>query len=160
MRSGKDARRRPGPRGADVREQRSRDRQHARARAMARPKKQPAERRVASVRSDLTIAEKTYVQEQADKAGLSEAEYTRRRVLGFAVTTPARGGRTDPALVSEINRLGNQLSALGNLANQVALYLHTDRRIPPEWDALPGEIKAARKQVEQTLDKVLYDDGP
>jgi hypothetical protein len=125
---------------------------------MARPRKQPAERRSASVRADLTIAEKSYVQEQAAQAGFSEAEYVRRRALDFAI--PARAERAaHAALVSEINRLGNQLAALGNLANQIALYLHTDRALPAGWETLPSEIKALQRLVEQTLEQVLADDG-
>jgi hypothetical protein len=46
---------------------------------MARPNKLPDEKRLASIRADLTVAEKIFVQEQAAKAGMSEAEYTRRR---------------------------------------------------------------------------------
>jgi hypothetical protein len=126
---------------------------------MGRPRKQDSERRSAVVKADLTLAEKDYLREQADKAGLSEAEYTRRRVLGFAVKSAPASGAADPALISEINRLGNQLSALGNLTNQVALYLHTDRSLRPEWENLPAEIKAARQLVENTLDKVLACDG-
>ncbi len=125
---------------------------------MARPKKQPAERRCAALRSDLTIAELIYVREQAERAGLSAAEYTRRRVLGAKVEA-AEERRVQAALVSEINRLGNQLAALGNLTNQIALYCHTDRSIPESWESLPQEIKATRQLVEQTLEKVLFDHG-
>jgi hypothetical protein len=125
---------------------------------MARPRKQLHERRTAAVRSDLTLAEKRYVQSQAASAGLSEAEYTRRRVLGYAVPASAAHA-TDAALVSEINRLGTQVGSLGNVVNQVALYCHTDRRIPPEWDTLPSEIKSLRRLIEQTLERILLN-GP
>lgn len=134
--------------------------ERSRRRAMARPKKQPHERRSASVRSDLTVAEKCYVQQQAAEAGLSEAEYTRRRVLCYAVKAVAAGSACDPALVSEINRLGREVSALGNLVNQVALYCHTDRRMRPEWQLLPGEIKQLRRLVEAKLEEVVPIDGP
>lgn len=127
---------------------------------MARPRKQPHERRSESVRSDLTLAEKTYVQEQAARAGLSEAEYTRRRVLDYAVKAAAERAGCDPALVSEINRLGLQLSALGNLANQIALYCHTDRRLSPDWANLPSEISGLLRLVQQSLERTLADDGP
>jgi hypothetical protein len=125
---------------------------------VARPRKQPHERRSHGVGSDLTLAEKLYVQGQAAQAGLSEAEYTRRRVLGYAVKA-ASPGKSDPALVSEVNRLGVQLSSLGNLANQIALYCHTDRQIPASWSRLPSEIKLLLQLVEQTLQKLLSDHG-
>lgn len=125
---------------------------------MARPRKQPDERRTATVKADLTLAEKVYVQQQAAAAGLSEAEYTRRLLLGYAV--PARSAKEgQAAFVSEINRLGNQIAALGNVVNQVALYCHTDRSIPPTWITLPSEINALRRQVEQTLEEVLLSNG-
>lgn len=125
---------------------------------MGRPRKQDEERRTAAIRADLTLAEKLYVQSQAAAAGISEAEYVRRLALGF--TVPARSEREGKAaLVSEINRLGRELAALGNLANQIALYCHTDRRIPVEWDVLPHEIKVLTRQVEVTLEGVLFDHG-
>lgn len=125
---------------------------------MQQPAKQPRENRSASTRAGLTIAEKIYVQEQAFAAGISEAEYVRRRALGIAVP-PRSEKQAKAALVSEINRLGNQLAALGNLANQIALYLHTDRALPAGWETLPNEIKALQRLVEQTLEQVLEDDG-
>jgi hypothetical protein len=143
--------------GADRHEQRSLERPpkaKTKASTMARPRKQPSEHRSASVRTDLTLAEKVYVQEQATEAGLSEAEYTRRRILGYSV--PARAEKqAQAAFVSEINRLGNQLAALGNVANQIALYCHTDRHIPAEWSLLPSEIRGLQRVVEQTLERIL-----
>jgi hypothetical protein len=124
---------------------------------MARPRKQDHERRSESVRSDLTLAEKCFVQEQAAKACLSEAAFVRRRILGYEVKARAVTGRYDPALVSEINRLGSQLAALGNLANQIALYCHTDRHIPDDWEVLPSEIKALQRHVELTLERIVLD---
>ena len=125
---------------------------------MARPRKQEYERRSTSVRAHLTIAEKNHLLEQAIAAGVSAAEYVRRRALDLAVTTRTEK-QAKAALVSEINRLGNQLAALGNLANQIALYLHTDRQLPGGWETLPSEIKALQRLVEQTLEQVLADDG-
>ena len=127
--------------------------------AMARPRKHEAERRSSAVRADLTLAEKCYVQQQAASAGLSEAEYLRRRALGFAV--PFRSEKeSKAALVSEINRLGGQLAALGNLANQIALACHTGRTLPPAWEVLPSEIKELSRRVENALEQVMMHDGP
>ncbi len=126
---------------------------------MGRPRKQPHERRSTSVRTDLTLAEKVHVQEQATNAGLSEAAYLRRRALGYVVRSRASAARSNPALVSELNRLGTQVQKLGNLTNQVALYCHTDRRIPYGWEVLPSEIKALAKTIEQALEQELFKDG-
>jgi hypothetical protein len=121
------------------------------------PKKRRRRERLPSIRCGLTLAQKVYVQQQAAAAGLSDAEHLRRRALGYEV--PARSEReSKAALISEINRLGNQLSALGNLANQIARYCHTDRRVPKEWDGLPKEIKALLHSVEQFLEQLVLSD--
>jgi hypothetical protein len=127
---------------------------------MARPRKDPHERRTASVRSDLTLAEKCYVQEQASRAGLSEAEYTRRRVLDYAVRAASAGTRVDPALVSEINRLGQEVNALGNVVNQVALYCHTGRGLRDDWADLPVFIRDLRRSIEAAVERLVLGNDP
>ncbi|MGD9693612.1 MAG: plasmid mobilization relaxosome protein MobC [Phycisphaerales bacterium] len=107
---------------------------------MARPRKQEHERRTASIRADLTEAEKAYIQEQAAKAGLSGAEYTRRRLLGFAVTSPAAARRADPALVTELNRIGVNV-------NQLARAVHTDRDFARFWREIGQELREVLEKV-------------
>ncbi len=110
---------------------------------MARPRKQEHERRTASVRADLTEAEKVFVQEQAAKAGLSEAEYTRRRILGYAVVSPAAARRADPELIVAINRVGV-------LVNQLARAVHTDREFIKYWREIGAELKSVLAKVVRT----------
>ncbi len=107
---------------------------------MARPRKQEHERRTASVRADLTEAEKAYVQEQAVKAGLSEAEYTRRRVLGFAVASTSGARCSDPAIVTELNRIGNNV-------NQLTRAVHTDRDFAKFWREVGQELRRVLAKV-------------
>lgn len=107
---------------------------------MGRPRKEQHERRTASVRADLTEAEKVYVQQQAAKAGLSEAEYTRRRILGYAVVSPAAARRADPALISELNRIGVNV-------NQLARAVHTDREFIRYWREIGAELRSALDRV-------------
>jgi hypothetical protein len=102
---------------------------------MGRPRKEEHERRTASVRADLTEAEKVFVQDQAAKAGLSEAEYTRRRVLGYAVVSPAASTRqVDPSLLSELNRVGVNV-------NQLARAVHTGREFVVYWRDIGRELQ-------------------
>jgi|TARA_B100000614_G_scaffold207349_1_gene189812 hypothetical protein len=75
---------------------------------MARPKKQPHEKRTASTRADLTLAEKQHVVSQAELAGLSEAEFVRRCILSMEVQPAPR--RIDASLVSELNAIGVNLN--------------------------------------------------
>jgi hypothetical protein len=108
---------------------------------MGRPRKQIEERREASIRTDLTRAEKAYVKEQATRAALSEAEYTRRRVLGHAVVSPAGPRRADPALISELNRIGVNV-------NQLARAVHVGRDFVRHWREIGVELRTV-------LDKLL-----
>ena len=105
---------------------------------MARPKKQPEEKRDASIRADVTLAEKAYIKDQADLAGISEAEYLRRRALGFAVSPPP--SKVDASLVSELNRIGVNV-------NQLALAVHTDRDFIRFWAEVGSELKAVLAKV-------------
>ena len=124
-----------------------------------RPRKTELEKRSQSIRADLTVAEKDHVRLQAIRAGISEAEYTRRRVLGFEVTAVAARRSFDPSLVTEVNQAGVQLKAVGNLANQLALAVHTDRRFRSDWKRVRDEIQKAVGEVSAVLARVTGADG-
>lgn len=88
---------------------------------MARPRKQPDERRdtrLPAVR--VTLDERVFVDAQAAAAGLTTAEYVRRRVLGL---------RVDPAPAAADERLLLELSRVGNNLNQIARNLNTERPV-------------------------------
>ena len=123
---------------------------------MARPKKQPLERRTERCDIRVTLAEKTHVEAQAAAAGIGVGEYVRRRAVGYTVPSGS-SRRVDPALVTELNRLGLQLSGLGNVVNQVARAVHTDRRLPADFELLPAEIRSLQSRVSAALDQVLSD---
>ncbi len=96
-----------------------------------------------------------YIRGQADAAGISEAQLV-RRMLEFAASPPAR--QQTVALISEINRLGLELKAIGNNANQLALAAHTNRRFATSWKDVVREIRELRDKVDDALDKVLEAD--
>ena len=121
---------------------------------MARPKKNQLEKRIERFNLRFTSAEIEHIRLQAEAAGLYVAEYLRRRCLGKKVIVPAIS-QLDPALVSAINNLGREVSGLGNVTNQVALYLHTERSIPDEWGSLPQEIKRTQRQISEVLEQVV-----
>lgn len=119
---------------------------------MARPKKQPHEQRTASTRADLTVAEKLYLSEQASRAGLTEAEYVRRRALGHQVSpAPARA---DAALITEINRLGVEMRAWGVNLNQLTRDENAGREFHGDWVALRDRLHYELDEVERVLAKV------
>jgi len=93
---------------------------------VARPKKSLHEKRIATIKADVTLAEKVLVQQQAEAAELSEAEFTRRRVLGKAV--PSNSGKDDAMLIMELNRLGvafqQNTDAVSCFADTDVLYQH------------------------------------
>jgi len=105
---------------------------------MARPSKDPNERRSAVVPLRLTEAEHNYVREQASAAGISVSEYLRRRSLSLPVQpTPSR---VDASLISEINRIGNNV-------NQLARATHTDRDFVKHWRAIGDELTTVLEKV-------------
>jgi hypothetical protein len=122
---------------------------------MARPQKPDDDRRTEQVKIRLTVAEKATLETETRKAGLALADYVRRVALGHRVGLAYGPKPADPALVTEINKLALQLSALGNLANQVALYAHTERTIPDSWATLPDEIRQAQAQASAALAHVV-----
>ena len=112
---------------------------------MARPKKQDGEKRSETARFRVTVAEREYIRAQARAAGLPGAEYLRRRALGYTVP-PARSGLTDPALISELNRIGVNVNQLARAVHRGSDFVHTWRIIG--------------KQLSDTLAKVVRYDDP
>ena len=110
---------------------------------MARPRKQPKEQRTESVRATLTVEEKLHVQRQAEAAGVTEAEYTRRRVLGYNVP-PARS-LTDTALISEINRIGVNV-------HQLVRDNNFKRSFTIGWQGVLAELHGVLKTVSARYD--------
>lgn len=114
-----------------------------RRRTIARPKKHPDEKRSERLNLRFTVAERGQIETQARIAGLELFEFARRRVLNYVVpTAPTR--HSDPALVSELARVGNNI-------NQLARMLHRGRELPEYWREL-GE------QLQDVLAKIVVDD--
>jgi len=107
---------------------------------MARPKKEPAERRSAKLPPiRLTEAEFADLHLQADRAGLSVTELVRQRATAGKVT-PKRG-LADAQLLSEINRIGVNL-------NQIARTLNRGGdRDPHHLDHVLGRLVAVLEHV-------------
>jgi len=100
---------------------------------MARPEKQDGEKRSETARFRLTLAEREWLREQAGRAGLSETEFMRRRVLGRPIP-PAPSRSSDPALVSELNRIGVNV-------NQLARATHRGSDFVRYWNAVGEELR-------------------
>lgn len=105
---------------------------------MARPSKEPDERRGEILRTRFTLAERLHVRQQADAAGLTVAEFVRRRALGLIVQPPP--GKADAALVSELNRIGVNV-------NQLARAQNADREFRGDWQAVEGELRRVIAKV-------------
>jgi hypothetical protein len=107
---------------------------------MARPKKQPHERRSAKLPPiRLTEAELADLHLQAERAGLSVTELVRQRATSGKVT-PKRG-LVDAQLLSELNRVGVNL-------NQIARQVNRGRdHDPHHLDHVLGQIVAVLEQV-------------
>ena len=101
---------------------------------MARPTKQDHEKRSETARFRVTLAEREHIRAQAEAAGLTEAEYLRRRTLGYRVP-PAPSRSADPALVSELNRIGVNV-------NQLARASHRGSEFTRYWRDVGAELRA------------------
>lgn len=106
----------------------------------------------------MTIAEREFVEQQAALAGLDVTEYVRRRILGHVVAPAPAQRRADPALITEVNRLGLELKAIGNNANQLALSTHTGRRFRASWEAVVDRINALGGEVSEALERLVISD--
>jgi Mobilization protein NikA len=111
---------------------------------MARPKKQPHEKRDQRFNLRYTAAEIEHLRGQAERAGLCPHDYARKRTLGHAVVT-AKSQRTNPALISELNRIGVNL-------NQLARMAHLGKDFEEGWGDLALELQ-------RTLQLVMASDG-
>ena len=125
---------------------------------MARPKKSPEERRSARAEARLTVAEHEHVRQQAHLAGLEVSEYIRRRILGYEVPSKA-SGKADPALVTEVNRLALELSAIGNNANQIARASNSGRRARVAWEAVVERIDELGDKASAALERLVLSDS-
>ncbi|MEZ5938382.1 MAG: plasmid mobilization relaxosome protein MobC [Hyphomonadaceae bacterium] len=99
---------------------------------MARPTKATSEKRSERYNLRLTLAEREWLASQARAAGVSEIEFARRRVLGQPVA--GRRASVDPALIAELN-------AIGNNVNQLARAVHTGRDFQHYWQAVGIELR-------------------
>lgn len=100
---------------------------------MARPRKKEEEKRERRFNLRFTPAEFSHVCLQAQRAGLAPHDYMRRRILGHVVVI-ANLKRSDPALVSELNRIGVNL-------NQLARAVNMDRDFTDCWGELSLELR-------------------
>lgn len=111
---------------------------------MARPKKVSEEKRSEQLKIRLTTAEIEHLRLQASGTGLTASEYARRRILGAKLPTKT-AMQADPALVSELN-------AIGNNVNQLTRSVHRGSDFANYWREIGLELQ-------QTLRKVLISDG-
>lgn len=108
---------------------------------MARPKKHDQERRDASTRTDLTLAEKAALGDLVRASGLrSEAEFVREAIFNATIRTPARSSQVDPALVSELNRIGVNV-------NQLSAATHQGREFVQYWREIGEELRDVLAKV-------------
>ncbi|MEM6260706.1 MAG: plasmid mobilization relaxosome protein MobC [Planctomycetota bacterium] len=105
---------------------------------MARPTKQPHERRSERFNLRFTVAELAHIEQQAQSAGIDPTEYLRRRALGYEVPPAPR--RADASLVSELNRVGQNV-------NQIARNLNSGRRERLKLDLVLAELRGVLEKV-------------
>ena len=125
---------------------------------MGRPRKHEHEKRTASTRTDLTEAEKIFLQQQVANSGTrSEAEYVRKRILSERIVVPAANS-ADPALISLINQTNLELRAWGNNLNQIARNKNSGRRERIGWEEAQQSLQELIKKSEAVLEKLVDTD--
>ncbi len=125
---------------------------------MARPHLEEHEKRSQFARARVTPAENARITQQATLAGLTPAEFIRRRLLDYQVPPRSDVAAVDPALITELNRLALQLKSIGNNANQLALSAHTGRKSRTAWADVVDRINATLEAVKSTLEKTVLGD--
>lgn len=103
---------------------------------MARPKKSDAEKRSQVVNMRFTLAEHEHLRAQAESAGLSVSDYVRRRAIGYTVPPAPSRATSDPALLSELNRIGVNV-------NQLARASHRGAEFTRYWRDVGAELSKA-----------------
>ena len=86
---------------------------------MARPRKEPDDRRSETLAIRLTVAERIRVEQAAFAAGLSASEYARSLVLAGRVVV-RQNRALDHAAFDELRRIGVNLNQLTRLAGAPA----------------------------------------
>lgn len=107
---------------------------------MARPKKQPAERRTVSLSCRVTPVERLRIDTAATHAGLSTSEYVRRLALSGRVILKEQRS-LDHAAFDQLRRIGVNLNQLTRLA-------HKTGKLPPE-------LRQAATAVERVVLRAL-----
>ena len=112
--------------------------------AIGRPPLSEHERRSKQAKIRLTIAEHAHVSAQARAAGMSLAEFVRRRTLGEPVQP--RASMADAKLLTELNAIGVNL-------NQIARNLNAERhsRHTSDLPALQARLNRVLSAVVEVL---------
>ena len=106
---------------------------------MARPTKAGEEKRTAQINLRLTEAEMAGLRLDAAKAGVPVSDYVRRSAIGQSVSMRS-ASRTDPALITELNRIGVNV-------NQLARAHHRDSAFVAYWREVGAELEAVLTRV-------------
>lgn len=115
-------------------------------RRTGRPKKAPdelASERLPGVRC--TVAERHFIELQADRAGLSVAGFCRRAALGQRILAARTKASPDARLAAELNRIGVNLNQIAHAANV--------------GRTLSGKLDEALSRLAAALDSMEPEDG-
>lgn len=118
-----------------------------------RPKKADGELRSVRLTLRLTLAEKAAIDAHAAAAGVDVSRYLRGLALKGALPFSAGDdglrpspGRSDPALLSELNRIGVNV-------NQLARAVHRGADFVAYWRAIGAELERALAKVAGRADR-------
>ena len=103
---------------------------------MARPKKDPQERRDAPYPIRFTLPERAAIERHAQALGLITAEFVRRRALGYRLPPPTSDQAAMESLAAALIPIGNNLNQLARAANAGRLLPHSVEELTDRITAL------------------------
>ena len=125
---------------------------------MARPRKAENERRSEPLYIRLTPDEMSYVESQADKAGLDRVTFARDYLLGArisAMPNSVKAAKADAAdLLLAIDGLTGQTKRVGSNVNQLAAAVHRGSDFVQWWSEVGAELKGHLAELETLMSKV------
>lgn len=143
---------------------------------VGRPPLDPSEVFETSAAFRCHVVEKEFLKQQAAASGLRLGPYCRARSLGIPTKQagvkidpedietlintlkdrPSSGGSTviPDGLLHELSQLSRRFADVGNLANQLARDVHTDRSFTHDWREVRDGIQETRQSIVALLDKI------
>ena len=120
---------------------------------MPRPRKNADEKRTEQFNTRWTLAERETLRTNAQKLGIDESEFLRRRAL--SIPLPSTQSASNPAKIAALNSYAVALGKIGNNVNQPAAATHQGRDFARFWREIGAELQDDLRTARNALDEAL-----